>query len=196
MYIWTAVSVIEKGIKLLSDINLLAAIAILLGSFLIGPTVKMINALINGMGMYIGSFVRESLHIEPFGDNSWINDWTVFYWAWWIAWAPFVGTFIARISRGRTIREFIIGVIVAPSLASFVWFAIFGVLGIDLINVTDLSTLEMLAENSATALFGVLKYYPLGSIISLIAVFLLCTFLLHQQILLHSFWGCLLLKEI
>ncbi|WIF94054.1 glycine betaine uptake BCCT transporter [Caminicella sporogenes] len=176
IYIWTAVSGIEKGIKLLSDINLLAAIAILLGSFLIGPTVKMINALINGMGMYMGSFVRESLHIEPFGDNSWINGWTIFYWAWWIAWAPFVGTFIARISRGRTIREFIIGVIVAPSLASFVWFAVFGVLGIDLINTTDLSILEGLAKNPATTLFGVLKYYPLGSIVSLIAVFLLCTF--------------------
>ena len=172
IYIWTAVSGIDKGIKLLSDINLIAAIVILVGSFLVGPTIKMINSLTNGFGMYASGFVRDSFHIEPFGDNSWIGGWTVFYWAWWIAWAPFVGTFIARISKGRTIREFVIGVIVAPSVASFIWFAIFGTLGIDL----GAEVATEAAKVTETALFVVLQKYPFGAIISFIAVFLLCTF--------------------
>lgn len=172
IYTWTAVSGVEKGIKILSDINLTAAIVILVGSILVGPTVKMVNSFTNGLGMYISEFVSDSFHIEPFGDNTWIGDWTVFYWAWWIAWAPFVGTFIARISRGRTIREFILGVIVAPSIASFIWFSVFGTLGIDL----GLDIASNAAKVTETALFVVLKNYPLGNIISIVAVFLLCTF--------------------
>lgn len=172
IYIWTAVTGIEKGIKLLSDINLVTAIALLGLTILIGPTIKIINSFTNGVGMYMSGFIRDSFHIEPFGDNKWIGDWTVFYWAWWIAWAPFVGTFIARISRGRTIKEFIIGVIVAPSVASFVWFAAFGTLGIDL----GVGAASEAAQVTETALFVVMKQYPLGNIISLIAVFLLCTF--------------------
>ncbi|SKC90755.1 glycine betaine uptake BCCT transporter [Maledivibacter halophilus] len=172
VYIWTAVTGIQKGIKILSDINLFTAITLLIAVILIGPTIKIINSFTNGLGMYMSSFVRDSFHIEPFGDNKWIGDWTIFYWAWWIAWAPFVGTFIARISKGRTIREFILGVIVAPSLASFVWFAAFGTLGIDL--GVDMATKA--AKVTETALFITLEQYPLGSIISLIAVFLLCTF--------------------
>ncbi|MCT4607407.1 MAG: BCCT family transporter [Marinisporobacter sp.] len=172
IYIWTAVSGIEKGIKVLSDINLYAAIAILVGSIAIGPTVKIINSFTNGLGMYVNEFVRDSFHIEPFGDNSWIGGWRIFYWAWWIAWAPFVGTFIARISKGRTIREFVFGVIVAPSLASFVWFAAFGTLGMNL----GMDIASEAAKVTETALFVVLQNYPLGKLISFVAVFLLCTF--------------------
>ncbi|SET68193.1 glycine betaine transporter [Natronincola peptidivorans] len=172
IYIWTAVSGIEKGIKVLSDINLLLAIGILVLSVIVGPTVTMINAFINGIGTYAGEFINDSFNIQPFGDNTWIGSWTVFYWAWWIAWAPFVGTFIARISRGRTIREFVLGVIVAPSLASFVWFAVFGTMGINLGTETAVEAVKV----TETALFVVLEQYPLGSIISLIAVVLLCTF--------------------
>ncbi|ARE86544.1 glycine betaine uptake BCCT transporter [Clostridium formicaceticum] len=172
IYIWTAVTGIEKGIKLLSDINLIAAIAILGLSIIVGPTVKMINIFLNGTGLYLTDFIRDSFRIEAFGDNSWTGGWTVFYWAWWIAWAPFVGTFIARISKGRSIREFVIGVIVAPSLASFVWFATFGTLGMNL--GMDVATEAI--QTTETALFLVMRNYPLGSIISFVAVFLLCTF--------------------
>ncbi len=172
LYTWTAVSGVEKGIKILSDINLLLAIVILVGSILIGPTLKMVNSFTNGLGTYISQFVSDSFHIEAFGDNTWISDWTIFYWAWWIAWAPFVGTFIARISRGRTVREFILGVIIAPSIASFIWFSVFGTLGIDL----GVDIASSAAKVTETALFVVLKNYPLGNIISVIAVLLLCTF--------------------
>ncbi|KYH33991.1 glycine betaine transporter OpuD [Clostridium tepidiprofundi DSM 19306] len=176
IYIWTAVSGVEKGIKIISDVNLYVAFGLLILCFMIGPKVKIINSFTNGLGQYLNGFFQDSLHIEAFGDNSWINGWRIFYWAWWIAWAPFVGTFIARISRGRTIREFVMGVIVAPSIASFVWFAVFGTLGINLFDKIGLKGLQAAAATSSTALFAVLQYYHLGSIISFVAVFLLCTF--------------------
>ncbi|WP_353097341.1 BCCT family transporter, partial [Tissierella praeacuta] len=92
LYIWTAVSGIDKGIKLLGDINLVLAFGLLMLTIILGPTLKVINSFTNGLGQYINGFIRDSLHVEAFGDNSWTNAWTIFYWAWWIAWAPFVGT--------------------------------------------------------------------------------------------------------
>ena len=176
IFIWTAVSGIGKGIKILGDINLVLAIGLLVLTILFGPTLKFINSLTNGLGMYINSFVRDSLHIEAFGNNDWLNSWTIFYWAWWIAWAPFVGTFIARISKGRTIREFVLGVILAPAVASFVWFAAFGSLGLNLKDIIGLQGLSTAAASPETALFVVLQHYNLGTILSFIAVTLLCTF--------------------
>ncbi len=172
IYIWTAVSGIDKGIKVLSDLNLILAFAILALCIIVGPKIAMINSLTNGIGMYLDQFVYDSFHIEAFGDNSWIGGWTIFYWAWWIAWAPFVGTFIARISKGRTIKEFVVGVILAPSLASFIWFAVFGSLGINL----GAEIAAQATKVTETAFFIVLSKYPLGYLISLIALFLLGTF--------------------
>lgn len=178
LFIWSAVSGIDKGIKIISDVNLYLAIGILLVSIFIGPTIKIINSLTNGLGEYLGTFIRDSLQTEPFGDNTWINGWRIFYWAWWIAWAPFVGTFIARISKGRTIREFVLGVIIAPSLASFVWFAVFGTMGIDLgiKGILSMDALKNIAASPETAFFSVIGNYPLGAILSVIAVVLLGTF--------------------
>lgn len=172
IYIWTAVSGIEKGMALLSNINLALAALIVLLVILVGPTVKMINLFTNSMGVYINQFVQESLRIEAFGDNSWINGWRIFYWAWWIAWAPFVGTFIARISKGRTIREFVLGVTVVPAIASFIWFAAFGTLGLNV----GTEVAKQAVQVTETALFVVLGQYPLATVISLIAVALLGTF--------------------
>ncbi|MFD3158674.1 BCCT family transporter [Haloimpatiens sp. FM7330] len=176
IFIWTAVSGIEKGIKLLSDINLWAAGILVIGAFLVGPKITILNSFVNSFGDYLNTFVYDSLNIKAFGDNTWISGWTVFYWAWWIAWAPFVGSFIARISKGRTIREFVMGVIIAPSLASFVWFSIFGTLGINLGITKKLSLSALQSVKTETALFVVMKNYPLGTILSIIAIFLLCTF--------------------
>lgn len=176
IFIWTAVSGIEKGIKLLSDINLGLAFLLLLLIIFIGPTLKIFNSLTNGLGFYIGDFVKDSLRIEAFGNNSWISSWRIFYWAWWIAWAPFVGTFIARISKGRTIKEFVLGVMIAPSVASFVWFASFGTLGINLKETLTIVTLKEMVKVSDTALFLVVKNYPLSILISIITIVLLCTF--------------------
>lgn len=172
IYTWTAVSGIDKGIKLLSDINLVLAIAILLGSFIIGPKLLTLNVFTSSIGSYVNDFVKDSFAINPFGDKSWLGSWTIFYWAWWIAWGPFVGTFIARISKGRTIREFVFGVILAPSLVSFIWFSVFGSLGLNL----DTGIISKAIEATETALFVVFQQYPLGSIFSIIAICLLGTF--------------------
>ena len=176
LFIWTAISGIGKGIKILGDINLVLAILLLGLVIIIGPTTTFINSFTNGLGQYINGFVTDSLHIEPYGDNSWIFGWTVFYWAWWIAWAPFVGTFIARISKGRTIREFIGGVIFAPAIVSIVWFSAFGSMGVSLNEVIGIEKMAEAAAVPSTALFQVFGHYPLSMVLSMITVVLLSTF--------------------
>lgn len=176
IYIWTAISGIEKGIALLGDINLYLAAALLVVSFLVGPRLITMMSLTEGFGAYIQNFFYDSLHLSIGGDNTWVNAWTVFYWAWWIAWAPFVGSFIARISKGRTIREFIIGVTVAPALTSLVWFAVFGSMGIESFNQLGLDKIAEIAKVPETALFQVFNNFPLASILSVVAIFLLITF--------------------
>jgi len=172
IYTGTAVSGIEKGIALLSDINMFLAVIILAGAFLVGPKLLTLNVLTNSLGGYINSFVQDSFAINPFGDQSWLGSWTIFYWAWWIAWGPFVGTFIARISKGRTIKEFVLGVMVAPSVVSFIWFSIFGSLGLNL----DISIINEAKAVTETALFVVFGEYPFGGIFSVIDICLLGTF--------------------
>jgi len=178
IYIWSAVSGVDKGIKLISDANLYIAFALMVFAILVGPKLEIINSFINGLGNYIGSIIPDSLGISPFGDQAWVLSWRIFYWAWWIAWAPFVGIFIARISKGRTIKEFVLGVVIAPSLGSLVWFAIFGTLGINLgINGTlSTETLAAVAATPETGLFVVMQEYPFGMALSVIALVLLCTF--------------------
>lgn len=176
LFIWTAISGINKGIKVLGDINLLLAFILLSLVIIFGPSLSFINSLTNGIGEYINEFISNSLHIKSFGDNTWAQGWTIFYWAWWIAWAPFVGTFIARISKGRTIRQFIGGVIFAPALVSIVWFSAFGSMGINLVDKIGVEGLKLAAENPSIALFEVFSHYSLGTILSIITVVLLCTF--------------------
>lgn len=177
IYIWIAVSGIDKGVKAISNINLYIAIFLMIALVIIGPKVEIINSFINGLGDYFGNFIEDSLEISAYGDNSWVENWRIFYWAWWIAWAPFVGLFIARISKGRTIREFIAGVVLAPTLGSLVWFAIFGTLGIHL-EQTGVLSVEWLQEIIATpeiGLFVVIQKYPLGTILCIAAFIFLCT---------------------
>ena len=109
LYIGSAVSGLDKGIKIISDTNLYVAIGLLAVCFIVGPKVETLNAFVNGMGQYIGNFIPTALKINSYSDNSWFGSWRLFYWAWFIAWAPFVGVFVARISKGRTIREFVLG---------------------------------------------------------------------------------------
>jgi len=178
IYIWSAVSGVEKGIKLISDANLYIAFALMGAAILVGPKLEMINSFTNTFGAYLNDFIRDSLNISTYGDNTWTESWRIFYWAWWIAWAPFVGIFIARISRGRTIREFVLGVVAAPSLGSLVWFAIFGSMGLNLAETGALST-EVLKEVAAVpevGLFVVMQQYPFATVLCVVAMVLLCTF--------------------
>ncbi|MDO5016698.1 MAG: BCCT family transporter [Eubacteriales bacterium] len=172
LFMASAISGINKGIKFLSNANIALAGILMLLTFILGPSLKIVNSLVNGIGQYLFRLVPESMAISAFGDNSWIAGWRIFYWAWWIAWAPFVGMFIARISRGRTIREFILGVTVIPALGSAIWFAIFGTTGLNLGEKIASEAVKV----TETAFFVVMKEIPWGGLISGVAVILLCTF--------------------
>lgn len=176
LYTWTAVSGIDKGINLISNLNLVLAFSSLIIAVIVGPKVLMADTFTGTMGSYLNKFFEDSLGINPFGDNGWMQGWRVFYWAWWIAWAPFVGTFIARISKGRTVREFIFGVMLAPALASLIWFSVFGVMGLNLRSTLSIEVFKNMASHPEIALFEVFAKYPLGLILSGITIVLLCTF--------------------
>ncbi|MDD6693053.1 MAG: BCCT family transporter [Olsenella sp.] len=178
IYIGTAVAGIDKGISVISDLNLYIATGVIVVSFLVGPKVEILNNLVGGLGSYIQYFIGDSLNITAYGDNTWIQNWAIFYFAWFIAWAPFVGVFIARISKGRTISEFIAGVVLVPAVASILWFAVFGSLGLHLsaIGTYAIDQLKQIAATPETGLFVVLQHYPLGALLSVVMIVLLCTF--------------------
>ncbi|MFN2363969.1 MAG: BCCT family transporter [Halarsenatibacteraceae bacterium] len=169
LFMISAITGVDKGIKFLSNANITLAGIIMVLCLIAGPTLLIINNFTNSFGLYMSSLVMDSFKISS---EPWYGWWTIFYWAWWIAWAPFVASFIARISRGRTIREFIGGVLFAPTLASFVWFAIMGTMGIN----QGMGVAEEAIATTETAFFVVMQNYPLGGLISGIAVILLTTF--------------------
>lgn len=172
VYVGLAVAGVERGMGKISNANIAIACGVAVILFILGPTVDILNNLVEGMGAYLSSFVADSFKTGAFGDADWYASWTTYYWAWWIAWSPFTGAFIARISRGRTVREFVSGVLVLPAVASMVWFAIFGTLGMDL----GLDFAREAARDTATALFAVVAEYPLGRPICLVLLVLICTF--------------------
>jgi choline/glycine/proline betaine transport protein len=122
----SVVAGLDRGIKRLSEINRIAALVLLMFVLLAGPSIFILNGFVENLGQYLDDFFYLSFWNETYTGGSWQNGWTVFYWGWWIAWSPFVGMFIARISRGRTIREFIAGVLLVPTLLTFFWLSVFG----------------------------------------------------------------------
>jgi len=144
--------------------------------FLLGPTVAIIDTFTNTLGSYASELFRMSLRATPFRDSSWVANWTIFYWAWWISWSPFVGLFIARVSRGRTIREFIIGTVLAPSLAAFVWFSIFGGTALYMEIWQHVPLSEAVKADVATALFALFDAMPFGQLMSVVATLLVVVF--------------------
>lgn len=176
LFITSAVSGVEKGIKLLSNTNMCVAALLALAVFLLGPTVAIIDTFTNTLGSYASELFRMSLRATPFRDSSWVANWTIFYWAWWISWSPFVGLFIARVSRGRTIREFIIGTVLAPSLAAFVWFSIFGGTALYMEIWQHVPLSEAVKADVATALFALFDAMPFGQLMSVVATLLVVVF--------------------
>lgn len=160
---------IERGIRNLSLINMCLAIALALFVFLIGPTLFILGTLVSSFGYYLQNIVETSFNVFTMNDSGaeWQSAWTLFYWGWWISWAPFVGMFIARISRGRTVRQFIGGVLFAPVGASAVWFAIFGGTAINSIAAGRGGGLA--EADSSNALFVLLQQLPIASIFSVVA---------------------------
>ena len=176
IFMKSAISGVGKGIKILSNTNLILFVCLMIMAFIIGPGSSILKMMFQGLGDYVVHFFPDSLRMSSEGDSSWIQGWRVFYWAWWLSWAPFVGVFVARISKGRTIREFVIGAILVPTAVSTVWFSVFGGLAL---NVADHFSAEQLAEitaSSQTALFHIFDQYPMGIVLSIIAMILLIIF--------------------
>ncbi len=171
-----AVMGIEKGIKFIANNTVRLALIIMFFLLIFGPTLQIINLLTSTVGDYLQNLIYMSLWTDPIIEGGWISGWTIFYWAWWIAWGPFVGQFIARISRGRTIREFIIGALVAPTAFSFIWLAVFGGTALNLDIFADAGISAAVEENIASALFVTLGNFPLSSLMSFLAIILIAAF--------------------
>ena len=167
---------LDSGIKKLSQINMVLAISLLLFIFILGPTIFIINALIQNFGAYLNTLIQSATWTEVYNDTSWQNGWTLFYYAWWFAWAPFVSLFIARISYGRSIKEFIIGVLFVPSAIVFIWMGVFGNAAIyQVINETSQIS-EMVSRNLPVALFTLFDVYPIPQFLSILSLILIVTF--------------------
>jgi choline/carnitine/betaine transport len=174
-FVLSAVSGVAKGIQWLSNINMVLAVALALFVFIVGPTVFILNLVPTSIGSYVADLPMMAARTAAEGSETseWLSSWTVFYWAWWLSWTPFVGMFIARISRGRTIRQFVTGVLLVPSLVSVVWFAIFGGAAIDLQKTgTDIAG----AGGLENQLFSTLEAYPLATISSIVVMVLVGIF--------------------
>ena len=176
-FILSAVSGVTAGIKWLSDGNMVLAILLAVFLLVVGPTVFILNLIPTTVGAYLQRFVRMTFTTGAFSETNWSAAWTIFYWAWWVSWTPFVGMFIARISRGRTIREFVLGVVLVPSLVSAVWFAIFGgtALKLQLSGAADLAA-ALEAGGQEGALFATLAAFPFAGATSVVVVILVALF--------------------
>ena len=172
---------LDKGIKFLSNLNMLMAVALMLFVFVMGPTTFLLRAFVQNLGAYLDQFVLRTFYMYAYAPNQgpadWLGDWTLFYWGWWIAWSPFVGMFIARISRGRTIREFIAGVLLVPTGFSFAWMTVFGDTAISM-HLTGATTAvsDAVANDVTLALFVFLEQFPLGVYVSWFAMALIVFF--------------------
>ncbi|MFC0470584.1 BCCT family transporter [Halalkalibacter kiskunsagensis] len=178
LFMISAQTGLNKGIRILSKTNVYLAIALMLFVLLFGPTSYIMGVFTQGIGSYIQNLAGMSFRLDVYNpETTWVEGWTIFYWAWWISWAPFVGTFIARVSKGRTIREFVIGVLAVPSLFGAFWFAVFGGTGIQMQRLGTADIMDtMTTGGMEVALFAVLEQFPLGLVLSIIAVFLISSF--------------------
>jgi len=172
---------LSKGIKVLSRFNIQLAIVLLLVILLIGPTVFILDSFIQNTGTYFQSIIELGTWTETYQSTKWQNDWTTFYWIWWIAWAPFIGIFIARISKGRTIKEFVLTVMMAPTLLVFFWFSVFGNAALHLEMQTSGILSNSVQENPASGFFEMISYYPLSSITSIGFLLLASTFFITSS---------------
>ncbi len=175
-FLLSALSGVGRGIQYVSNFNMVAALILAVFVLVVGPTVIILNMIPTAANTYLSQFFEMAARTSNSADGTagdWLSGWTIFYWAWWVSWSPFVGMFIARISRGRTIREFVFTVVLVPSAVSLVWFSIFGGTAIHLEQIGESIWGDGNAENQLFALLGTM---PLGSIASVLAAVLLATF--------------------
>jgi choline/glycine/proline betaine transport protein len=172
----SVMSGLDRGIKLLSEMNMILGLLLVLFVFLVGPTIFLLSSLVQSIGFYLQNLVGTTFRTDAFIGTAWQANWTMFYWGWWIAWSPFVGMFIARISRGRTIREFIAGAMLVPTFLTFVWLVVFGntALHLELFGVGGI--VEAVKANTSVALFVFLEKLPWATISSVLAIVVIATY--------------------
>ncbi|QOR13676.1 BCCT family transporter [Haemophilus parainfluenzae] len=176
--IFSAISGVGKGVKILSELNLTLAFCLLIFVLVAGPTLYLLSAFSDNIGTYLSNLVQLSFktYVYEQEHTGWFSGWTILYWAWWCSWAPFVGLFIARISRGRTIREFIFGVLVIPSMFGILWFTVFGNTAIWLNNGEAAGTLGQMISSPETLLFKFLDYLPLSGVTGFVSLVVISLF--------------------
>ncbi len=168
---------LDKGIRILSETNLVLAVVLLLFVLVMGPTVFLFQTFVQNTGAYLSDIVNKTFNLYAYEPTDWIGGWTLFYWGWWIAWSPFVGLFIARISRGRTIREFVTGVLLVPAGFTLFWMTVFGDTAIHMILVGNVQELAQVVEaDSSLALFAFLERLPGSGIVSIVAIVMVAVF--------------------
>ena len=176
--IFSAISGVGKGVKILSELNLTLAFCLLIFVLVAGPTLYLLSAFSDNIGTYLSNLVQLSFktYVYEQEHTGWFSGWTILYWAWWCSWAPFVGLFIARISKGRTIREFIFGVLVIPSMFGILWFTVFGNTAIWLNDGEAAGTLGQMISSPETLLFKFLDYLPLSGVTGLVSLVVISLF--------------------
>jgi choline/glycine/proline betaine transport protein len=167
---------IDKGVRKLSEFNIRLAFLFLIFMLIVGPTVFLLDGFIQNTGAYLADVIEIGTWMENYTGGEWQHDWSVFYWAWWISWSPFVGMFIARVSRGRTVREFVLSVLIVPSVLTFLWMSVFGGAALFSEFADPGSISEAVNENIAIALFVMLEEYPLTFLTSIIGILLVTVF--------------------
>ncbi|MCJ8163398.1 BCCT family transporter [Pontibacter sp. E15-1] len=172
----SVVTGVDKGVRILSEWNIRIALVLLLAVLILGPTVFILSSYVQNVGSYIGDFMQLSFWNEAYSTRNWQGGWTVFYWAWWISWAPFVGIFIARVSKGRTIREFVLGVLIVPSLLSFLWMTVFGSTALRDVLGGETAVAEAVTKDMSTALFVFFEQLPFSTALSIIGIILVAGF--------------------
>lgn len=170
VYTWSVVSGIDRGMQLLSNGTMILCAVMIILVLVVGPSMDIISGLLVGVGDWLMNFIQDSVRLSAEGDSSWIRAWRVFYWAWWLSWAPFVGIFLARISRGRTIREFVFGTIFAPTIVSIIWFSVFGGAAFASAGNMSADQLNAVVASPETAPFFVFEHLPLSVVLSVIAL--------------------------
>ncbi|MDI5920904.1 BCCT family transporter [Halomonas sp. LR5S13] len=176
-YMASTWSGLDKGIKRLSNLNMILCIGLMLYVLVTGPTVAILETITLGLGDYLQNFIGMSLRISPYSDSTWASSWTIFYWAWVIAWSPFVGTFVARVSRGRTIKEYVLGVLLIPPLLACLWIGVFGGAAINMELGADVGLAAATQDNITVALFEMFELMPFSGALSVVAMLLIFIFL-------------------
>ena len=167
---------LDGGVRRLSELNLYLMFAFLGLLLVVGPTLYLLRGFVSNIGTYVGVLPELAFWTQTAGGATWQSSWTIFYWGWWISWSPFVGMFIARISKGRTVREFVLAVLFLPALFSFFWMSVFGGSALFVELETSGTLVAAVNENVATALFELFSFYPLTALLSVLGVFLVITF--------------------